>query len=256
VRRFAIAVVAAGCGRLGFDRVATGTAPDAPHSAIGHDEDGDGVPDAIDVCPCIPDPAQLDSDGDGVGDACDPEPTIPRQHLALFATMQPGDQPFATSGTGTWSQAADALHFDGNSDGQLVLPIVLGNAQLAMGIDVLAVGPGMVQHELALSARPASAPFDFVILNEGPGYSNAGVSRFDGTNYAQVAGGALAVPFHVGAVFLQATEIVGVEVRFDGGWAGEYSATDTTAMYQGGSLIQLDENNLTIDVRYICAVAW
>ncbi|MBI4953663.1 MAG: LamG domain-containing protein [Myxococcales bacterium] len=39
-----------------------------------HDGDGDGLPDAIDVCPDARDAAQLDSDGDGVGDACDPCP--------------------------------------------------------------------------------------------------------------------------------------------------------------------------------------
>lgn len=35
------------------------------------DADGDGVPDAVDVCPAIADPAQLDADLDGQGDACD-----------------------------------------------------------------------------------------------------------------------------------------------------------------------------------------
>ncbi|NBD74064.1 hypothetical protein GVX82_03410 [Patescibacteria group bacterium] len=35
------------------------------------DRDGDGVPDARDVCPRIEDPGQEDQDGDGVGDACE-----------------------------------------------------------------------------------------------------------------------------------------------------------------------------------------
>ena len=35
------------------------------------DLDGDGVPDAQDACPLVPDPAQADEDDDGVGDACD-----------------------------------------------------------------------------------------------------------------------------------------------------------------------------------------
>lgn len=67
-------VLVAGCGRIGFDP--------APDSLIGHDEDGDGFADAIDLCPCVPS-SQLDTDGDGVGDECDPEPTQPRQHLAV-----------------------------------------------------------------------------------------------------------------------------------------------------------------------------
>ena len=35
------------------------------------DADSDGVPDACDNCPTVPNPDQADSDGDGVGDACD-----------------------------------------------------------------------------------------------------------------------------------------------------------------------------------------
>ena len=35
------------------------------------DADTDGVPDAVDVCPTLSDPAQRDFDGDGIGDACD-----------------------------------------------------------------------------------------------------------------------------------------------------------------------------------------
>ncbi len=41
------------------------------------DRDGDGVPDAKDVCPGVRDPAQADSDADGVGDACDEGPGLP-----------------------------------------------------------------------------------------------------------------------------------------------------------------------------------
>lgn len=37
------------------------------------DADGDGLGDACDVCPEVPDPAQVDGDGDGLGAACDPD---------------------------------------------------------------------------------------------------------------------------------------------------------------------------------------
>lgn len=38
----------------------------------GADSDGDGIPDACDNCPTVPNVDQEDSNGDGIGNACDP----------------------------------------------------------------------------------------------------------------------------------------------------------------------------------------
>lgn len=43
--------------------------------------DGDGVPDASDVCPADHDPGQGDEDGDGVGDVCDADWALPTEDL-------------------------------------------------------------------------------------------------------------------------------------------------------------------------------
>jgi hypothetical protein len=43
----------------------------------GPDSDGDGIPDACDNCPWIPNGDQTDTDGDGIGDACDNCPDVP-----------------------------------------------------------------------------------------------------------------------------------------------------------------------------------
>jgi len=40
------------------------------------DSDGDGILDAEDNCPKIPNPGQTDADGDGLGDLCDPCPLV------------------------------------------------------------------------------------------------------------------------------------------------------------------------------------
>ncbi len=89
-----VAVLGAGCGRLGFDGQAAddagGDGADARLGAcagqpgLSPDEDGDLVGNACDVCPHVPDPGQADADGDVVGDACDPESSIGRQRIVFF----------------------------------------------------------------------------------------------------------------------------------------------------------------------------
>jgi hypothetical protein len=54
------------------------------------DGDGDGVRDALDLCPLVPDAGQVDGDEDGVGDACDGCP----------AKADPGQEDFDGDGVG------------------------------------------------------------------------------------------------------------------------------------------------------------
>lgn len=57
------------------------------------DFDGDGVPNATDLCVLIPDTeigGRSDRDGDGVGDLCDPDPDVGGHCLVLFDSFAAG----------------------------------------------------------------------------------------------------------------------------------------------------------------------
>lgn len=54
---------------------------------VGVDSDGDGVPDASDNCPFVPNPGQSDADTDGYGDACDNCPMVSNPNQAITITM-------------------------------------------------------------------------------------------------------------------------------------------------------------------------
>ena len=72
-----------------------------------HDEDADGVTDACDDCPGIPDPMQQDGDGDGVGDACDP--STDADQIAFFESFAETDSGASwTINGGPWGFHDDA----------------------------------------------------------------------------------------------------------------------------------------------------
>jgi Thrombospondin type 3 repeat len=65
---------------------------DPPDPADPNDVDGDGIPNASDLCPYRQDPVQHDEDADGVGDACDNCPASPNANQA--DTTELGERQF------------------------------------------------------------------------------------------------------------------------------------------------------------------
>lgn len=153
MKRAAAILVIAGCGRIGFD--ARSSLDDSGIAdtnkicvAIGHDEDGDNVDDACDVCPHISGP-QTDSDGDGVGDACDPEPSLARQSIVLF-------DPFTSLANWTnmgGSQQGDDIVLDATGvSRELVRPYTAANDLFIVGMTAGNAGAG--QYNFALVTAP------------------------------------------------------------------------------------------------------
>ena len=142
-----------GCGRLGFDDRA-GAAGNGD-GATDHDEDGDGIADAVDDCPNVADPAQLDSDGDGVGDVCDPNPSVARDHIVFFDPFVGPRSEWTFAGVaGTFIN--DSLVVDASS-GRLVgsLPATAGQNDLySFGAHILVVGSGSQHLGLGLGEDP------------------------------------------------------------------------------------------------------
>lgn len=147
-RALTIAILLGGCGRLSFDAQGTsdGATGDVARDtgtgctgAVGHDEDGDGVDDACDVCPHLAD-NQSDADGDRVGDACDPEPANPRQKIVFF-------DPFVSLAgwTAVTNESIDndaALLRASTGIRAVHRPYVPQTDYFEMGVETLATGPG------------------------------------------------------------------------------------------------------------------
>lgn len=76
-----------------------------PCVPIGHDEDGDDIDDACDLCPQSGD--DLDGDGDGVGDSCDPKPNEACEQRARFDGF--GTQPVDLVVTAPWIHDGDDM---------------------------------------------------------------------------------------------------------------------------------------------------
>ena len=252
--RMVSALMLAGCGRLAFD-------PTGDALQTGHDEDGDGVIDAVDLCPHVAGP-QVDGDGDGVGDDCDPNPTVPRERIAMFATMMPGDQPFTiVTNDGAFTQLADAWQFTGaaqaddNLTAVVSLAMNVGDVRVAAGVDVTGRIDPANQHQAALLVLTPT-PYDFVELNEvnSTSIARASISHFDGTSYTSPAWQPLSAGLHTGSMMLQTTQRVGVSVELLGGWAGEMYSVQAGAQYQGSSEIRLAFNNVLFEIRYVCVI--
>jgi hypothetical protein len=172
VRASPLVLTLAACGRLGFGTTST-TDADPTHDTVatcgGHDEDGDGIGDACDVCPTDPDPDQADRDGDGVGDACDPHPDTPGDKLVMFS-------PHVDMTTDSYYQYVGVTSYPGND-----------TLQIGQTIDDV----GQAHFEMPANATRLETAFTVTDANPGishyAGFWYADVDKFGGLSAAVFA---------------------------------------------------------------------
>ena len=110
-----LVVVLCGCDdvfRLDTVRLPDASVPLTCEQLTSHDEDHDGIVDACDDCPGIPNPDQGDIDKDGVGDACDPS-AMTNEHIAWFESFAETDVQNAWQlQKGTWAFDGESVVYD------------------------------------------------------------------------------------------------------------------------------------------------
>lgn len=231
----------AGCGRVGFDAV-------DPSADTIHDEDGDGVVDAFDVCPVVVDDQQ-DGDGDGVGDACDREVARPAQHRVVFLPMTAPDPRLSVDGEPAL-ELGDAWELDGTGQPFTAVTVdqAIGDADVDVGFDVL--GVGSLPRQLALLAAGAE-PFYYATLYD----SGAPVASLSKCSAPEVCGPVdqLAVPvFPLGPVIERLAASIGGPYRAQFDLAGTVidrvaAATDATSQ----RVLQISLIQVQARIRYI-----
>jgi hypothetical protein len=185
-------VLIVGRGRVGFD-TPTGPLADASLDGnvgvclmpAGHDDDADGIDDACDGCPHVPDPLQPDSDDDGVDDACDPRPTTQGDSIAFFDPFVAMDASWIRSGVAV-TYANDAVYADTRGAGnimQLRRPRSAPQATYIIG-GTFGAGDTGSSRQILISAHTAGAAYYYCELQGvAPDGKVGATSTLDGATF-------------------------------------------------------------------------
>ncbi|MBS1121738.1 MAG: hypothetical protein H6Q90_3966, partial [Deltaproteobacteria bacterium] len=186
VRSWVIVCLLAGCNVVFPLEAPTHDGPtaggDGPTSDVvltGHDEDHDGIDDAIDPCPHLAIGDHGDDDHDGIGNACDPYPDVAGDERYFYSFVEGiGD----LEPQGTFAQLDDAVELGGVTTmvTSLYLPIVPAvDVDMELSYQIIAPAPASngFFHEvgafaLAQGSDPATGDACY------GGYANSGSPGF------------------------------------------------------------------------------
>lgn len=248
-----LAVLASGC------RVNFGSQPDAngnvdavdaaADALLGHDEDGDGIPDTADFCPHIPEAANLDSDGDLVGDVCDRNSASAKQSWLLFSPMGalPG---FQVGPTGAWTMNGDDWHYDDvASQSQLIRDGLVRDVDVWVGFDVETLGTGGIQAAIVING---SAPYWYAeLFDGGQGNSRLSITEYDGSNFIARASMVTGATFPTGRTDLYLSTRGAISFT---AISGPDMVTYLTPAYAGDQFLDIAFGNHSGRVRYVAIV--
>lgn len=244
-----------GCGRLNFGAVSDSGVSDGAVDTVqpvGHDEDGDGIDDALDTCPHIGGP-DTDSDDDGVGDLCDPHPGTPGDHIGVFSSLESGTSPFDDI-TG-FTEDPDGLHHVGDTSVFLTRPF--GTARVEIGFDILAI-IGTNQHQIGVGIARTSDPYYFAELNDNTGATvrDVAILSYDAVNGYVALDSVTIPPLHTGRGIVRIdADATAHTYAAVAGWDGElYNSMAATPLYDGGFKAHCSLNGLDLVIRYIIII--
>lgn len=249
-----------GCGRREFAVLSDGAAtPDAmvnfcSAATTPHDEDGDAIDDACDVCPQLADPAQADSDGDKVGDVCDPAPALAKQRVAFFDPFtDPTVARWALSAPGVW--APDMLEFAGT--------LTIETKQDDVNVDVTVEGVvdsiGLPRRQLFISSSNSATNTQWYgeVIDEGDNNEAVQVMREIADSYTQYASTPAPAVFAVAPFRLTFSIREQGRIAVQGTFAGQtFAAESVAADYQNNdNMLKVFTASLGMRVRSVFVVA-
>jgi hypothetical protein len=252
--------IASGCGRLDFAVLGDGAlTPDAmiqfcSTALTPHDEDGDAIDDACDLCPQLADPVQADTDGDKIGDGCDPAPAAAKQRVVFF-------DPFTDSTVARWNLsvpgvwAPDVLAF--------VETLTIETKQDDVNVDVTLEGVvdsiGLPRRQLFISSTNSAINTQWYgeVIDDGDNNEAVQVMREIVDSYTQYASTPAPAVFAVAPFRLTFAIREQGRIAVQGTFAGQtFAAESVAADYQNNdNRLKIFAGSLGMRLRSVFVVA-